>query len=121
VPLIIKVNQRRWSLPPGGTEGCSEKMCSNVPLEGKGNSTAERWVLELILVLGSQPVGDVRHKPSGRLPLLSARPAFTLATLRGLQPISLLGEQRHDQCEQFAYDYYPTASRLRFEPRPFCA
>jgi len=37
--------------------------------------------------------------------------------LRGLLPVSLLGEQRHDGCEQFAYDYYPTASRLRFEPR----
>jgi len=35
--------------------------------------------------------------------------------LRGLLPISLLGEQRHDGCEQFAYDRYPTASRLRFE------
>jgi len=39
--------------------------------------------------------------------------------LRGLLPILLLGEQRHDGCEQF--DSYPTASRLRFEPGPFCA
>ena len=37
--------------------------------------------------------------------------------LTGLLPILLLGEQRHDGCEQFAWDYYPTASRLRFEPR----
>ena len=43
-------------------------------------STAERRVLELISVLGSQPAGDVSHKPGGRLPLLSARPAVTLAT-----------------------------------------
>jgi len=42
------------------------------------------------------------HKPGGRLPLLSARPAVTLATLRGLLPIPLLGEQRHDGYEQFA-------------------
>ena len=41
--------------------------------------------------------------------------------LRGMLPISLLGEQRHDGCEQFAWDSYPTASRLRFEPGPFCA
>ena len=41
--------------------------------------------------------------------------------LIGLQPISRLGEERHDGCEQFAQDCYPTASRLRFEPRPFCA
>jgi len=59
-------------------------------------------VPELILVLGSQPADDVNHKPSGRLPLLSARPAVTPATLRGLLPILLPGEQRHDGCEQFA-------------------
>ena len=41
--------------------------------------------------------------------------------LRGLLPISLLGEHRRDGCEQFAYDCYSTASRLRFEPRPYCA
>ena len=62
----------------------------------------ERTVLELIPVLGSQPAGDVNHKPGGKLPLLFARPAVTPATLRGLLPISLLGEQRHDRCEQFA-------------------
>jgi len=39
------------------------------------NSHAERRVLELIPVLGSQLAGDVSHKPGGRLPLLSARPA----------------------------------------------
>jgi len=37
--------------------------------------------LELIPVLSSKPVGDVSHKPVGRLPLLSARPAVTPATL----------------------------------------
>ena len=41
--------------------------------------------------------------------------------LRGLLPISLLDEQRHDGCEQFALDCYPPATRLRFEPGPFCA
>jgi len=50
----------------------------------KGNpySITERRVPELIAVLGSQPAGDVSHKPSGRLPLLSARPAVTPATLK---------------------------------------
>jgi len=33
-------------------------------------------------VLGSQSAGDVSHKPGGRLPLLSARPTVTLATLK---------------------------------------
>ena len=32
----------------------------------------ERRVSELISVLGSQPAGDVSHKPGGRLPLLPA-------------------------------------------------
>ena len=39
-------------------------------------SITERRVPELIPLLGSQPAGDVSHKPGGRLPLL------TLATLK---------------------------------------
>ena len=42
----------------------------------------ERRVPELIPVLDSQPAGDVSHKPGGRLPLLSTRPALTPATLK---------------------------------------
>jgi len=42
----------------------------------------ERRVPELIPVLGSQPAGDVSHKPGSRLPLLPARPAVTPATLK---------------------------------------
>ena len=63
---------------------------------------AERRVLELITVLGSQSAGDVSHKPGGRLPLLSTRLAVTPQSLTGLLPILLLGKQRHDGCEQFA-------------------
>jgi len=40
-------------------------------------SITERRVPQLIPVLGSQPAGDVNHKPDGRLPLFSARPAVT--------------------------------------------
>ena len=65
-------------------------------------SITERRVPELIPVLGSQPVGDVSHKPGGRLPLLTARPAVAPQPLRGLLPIVLLGEQMHNWCEQFA-------------------
>ena len=43
--------------------------------KGSPYSITERRVPELIPVLGSQPAGDVSHKPDGRLPLLSARPA----------------------------------------------
>ena len=45
-------------------------------------SITERRVPEVIPVLGSQPAGDVSHKPGGRLPLLSAKPAVTPATLK---------------------------------------
>jgi len=61
----------------GGSSSSSDK-------KGKGSpySIAEHRILELIPVLGSQPpAGDVSHKPGGRLPLLSARPAVTLAIL----------------------------------------
>ena len=49
--------------------------------KGSPYSITECRVLELIPVLGSQPAGDVSHKPIGRLPLLFARPAVTPATL----------------------------------------
>jgi len=50
--------------------------------KGSLYSIAERRVSELIPVLSSQPAGDVSHKPGVRLPLFSARPAVTLATLK---------------------------------------
>ena len=50
--------------------------------KGSPYSITERRVPELIPVLCSQPAGDVSHKPGGRLPLLSARPAVTPATLK---------------------------------------
>jgi len=55
-----------------------------IVLKGKGSqySITEHEVLELIPVLGSQPAGDVSHKPGSRLSLLSARPAVTLTTLQ---------------------------------------
>jgi len=78
--------------------------CMFVDEKSKGStySITERRVPELIPVLGSQPAGDVSHKPDGRLPLLSARTPVSLATLRGLLAVSLLGEQRRDGCKQFA-------------------
>ena len=44
------------------------------PYKGKGSaySISECRVLKLIPVLGSQPAGDVNHKPGGRLPLTQA-------------------------------------------------
>ena len=59
-------------------------LSKSVSKKGKGSpySIAERRVPELIPVLGSQSAGDVSHKPCGRLPLLSTRPAVTPATLK---------------------------------------
>ena len=74
----------RFGLGPAGGGGV------RTGVEGKGSpySITERRVPKLIPVLGSQPTGDVSHKPGGRLPLLSARPAVTRATLKRV------GEQR---------------------------
>jgi len=87
-------------------------MESVLTVKGSPYSIAERRVPELITVLGSQPAGDVSHKPVGRLPLLSVRPVVTWQLLRELLPILLLSEQRHDGCKQL---------QRQLEPRPFCA
>ena len=50
--------------------------------KGSPYSITKCRVPELMLVLGSQPPGDMSHKPGSRLPLLSARPAVTPATLK---------------------------------------
>jgi len=83
-----------------GQEHDSEKQANeNVKVKkskskGSPYSNNERRVPELIPVIGSEPASEVSHKPGGRLPLLSARP--------GLLLILLLGEERHNGCEQFA-------------------
>ena len=51
-------------------------------VKGSLYSITERRVPDLIPALGSQPAGDVSRKPGGRLPLLSARPVITSATLK---------------------------------------
>jgi len=65
--------------------------------KGKGSpySITKCRVPEMIPVLGSQPAGDMNHKPNGRLPILSARPAVTPATLKRAATIFV-------GCEQFA-------------------
>ena len=86
-------------IPYGTCASVAVRLVANYPY-----SITERRGSELIPVLGSQPAGDVSHKPRLRLPLLSARPGLQLPwqPLRGLLPVSLLGEQKHDGCEQFA-------------------
>jgi len=87
-------------LHPSGTDG---RLCA-VKGEGKGRpySITERRVPEVIPVLGSQPAGDVSHKLGVGCHYFPPGLQLPPQPLRGLLPISLLGEQRHDGCEQFA-------------------
>ena len=89
--------------------------------KGSPYSITERRVPELIPVLGSQPAGGVSHKPAVGCHYFPPGLQLPSQPLKGLLPISLLGKQRHDGCQQFAQGCYPTASRLRSEPRPYCA
>ena len=57
---------------------------------------SERGVPELIPVFGSQPAGDLSHKP-GYWHYFPPSPQLPI-----LLPILLICEQRHDGCEQFA-------------------
>jgi len=91
------VNEWYWNDKDKGTN-------RNGANKGKGSpySITECRIPELIQVSDSQPAGDVSHKPGCHYfppgPWLPSRP------LRGLLPVSLLGEWRHDGCmgEQFA-------------------
>jgi len=83
------LNRSRYSLRRGLC-GPSKPINGGADIHGypqeKGKGTpytiTERRVPELIPVLGSQPAGDVSHKPGCRLPLLFAKPAVTPATLK---------------------------------------
>jgi len=81
IPIVLWVETIR--IPR--VEGCGPLVKANSYsysfISTKVDKT-QRRVPELIPVLCSQPAGDVGHKPGGRLPLLSARPAVTLATLK---------------------------------------
>ena len=72
-----RTGRRATSRPPPCTTDSkpAARRCSP-------HSITERTVPEPVRVLGSQPAGDVSHKPNSRLPLLSTRPAVTPATLK---------------------------------------
>jgi len=69
----------RWGL---GSLNVKYRNIWHVKGKGSPYSITEHRVPELIPVLGSQTASDVSHKLGGRLLLLSARPAVTLATLK---------------------------------------
>jgi len=72
--------------------------------KGKGSPylITELRVAELISVLGSQPAGDVVINPVVGCHYFPPGLHLPSQPIRGLLPILLLGEQRHDGCEQFA-------------------
>ena len=74
-------------------------------VKGSPYSITERRVPKLIPLFGSQPAGEREsfHRP-GVTGCHFFPPGLQLTPqpLRGLLPILLLGEQRHDGCEQFA-------------------
>jgi len=78
--LATTLSQAAWCKPVSD----APESAGVIAKKGDGSpySITERRVPELIPVLGSQPAGDVRHKPGSRLPLLSARPTVTPATLK---------------------------------------
>ena len=86
--LLCTVLQRTCCSAPGSSQSISPARQATAAnprqwsKKGSPYSITERRIPEMIPVLGSQPAGDVNHKPGGRLPLLSARPAVTPATLK---------------------------------------
>jgi len=80
-------------------------------IKGSPYSITECSVLEVIPVLGSQPAGEVNHKPGGRLLLLSARPTVTLATLGVNSLPKTVTRQRRD-CDLSPDPSAPKSSTL---------
>ena len=111
----------------------SRSQCTMFYLKGKAKrspySITERRVPELIPVLCSQPAVDVIHKPGGRLPLLSDRPAVILATLatnftclvnRGTMGVNSLPKtvtRQRRSCDLNPSPTAPESSTLTVRPR----
>jgi len=57
-------------------------LFNHLLMNKKGKGSTYSITERMVPVLGSQPAGDVSHKPGDRLPLLFARLAVTLATLK---------------------------------------
>jgi len=86
ISLVIRLQDEIVPQPGSDQNNLKRTDAYTYSVKGKGSlySITERRVSpDLIRVLCSQPAGDVNHKPGGRLPLLSARPAVTPATLKG--------------------------------------
>jgi len=69
---VDDIRPPQTSAPPPEKDRCKTSRIKYVKGKGSPYSITERTVPELIPVLGSQPAGDLSHKPGGRLLLLSA-------------------------------------------------
>ena len=95
-----------------------------VVIKGKDSpySITKRRVPELIPVLGSQPAGDVSHKPGNRLPLLSPGPQlpsrpvgryqFHCLVNRGTMGVNSLSKSVTRQCDLTPGPTAPESSTL---------
>jgi len=70
----------------------------------------------MIPVLGSQPAGDMSQNSAVGCHYFPPGPQLPSQPLRGLLPILLLGEQRHNGCEQF--DKTVTRQRRDYDLNP---
>ena len=76
-------SETQWpGLDAGTTDGYTLGWHRPYNKKGSPYSITECRVTQLIPVLGSQPAGDVNHKPGSRLPLLSTRSAVTPASIK---------------------------------------
>jgi len=76
------IPSRCLTLPPLSAHHSTNSITFSLKGKGSPYSITECRVQALIPVLGRQPARDASHKPGGRLPLLSTRPAVTPATLK---------------------------------------
>ena len=114
---LITVQPTGSALLPSNRQNLSHDDC----LEVKRLSilVTERWALSWSRY--RQSAGRwLRHPPSGRLPLLSARPAVTFPAAEHHRPLTgtklyCLATEAH-RCEQFAQGCYAALPRVGFEP-----
>ena len=102
--LKAPANARRYTSAVLAIPLCPSIRLSQSSKKGKGSpySITERRVPELFPVLGSQPADDWVVNPAVGCHYFPPGPQLPSRPLRRLLPVSLLGKQRHDGCEQLA-------------------
>jgi len=104
---LANTTDERSMIPPASLYQAFARAFAQVQYRRKNGkaspySITKHRVPELIPVLGSQPAGGVNHNPAVGCHYFPLGLQLPPQPLRGLLPILLLGEQRHNGCEQFA-------------------